>query len=125
MHVWRARLARWFDVPARHCPFSPNTITLSALTLNLVAAVMLNGYAGTQIEATFGERNYETVGRGEFVLALIVFPLVSYTLATNGWTGVRYLGLSIAEWLTALLITFALLGIAQRLQLAGRLERGS
>ena len=51
---------------------------------------MLNGYVGTQIEATFGERSYEGVGRGEFVLALIVFPIVSSILLTNGLLLVRF-----------------------------------
>ena len=203
MHVWRDRLARWFDAPARACPLSPNAITVMALVLNLSAAgvfifaarepqlfllgimllatggladafdgivarvqgkasrfgdfldhfadrvsdacvaagwmigsgvgieltvagvilVMLNGYIGTQIEATWAERRYEGVGRGEFVLALIVFPLVSYTLATNGWTGVHVAGLAIPQWLTLLLIAAATTGILQRLALAARLER--
>ncbi|HEX6177422.1 MAG TPA: CDP-alcohol phosphatidyltransferase family protein [Thermoanaerobaculia bacterium] len=203
MNVWRERLARWFDGPARACPLSPNTITIIALGLNLAAAasfltardhpglflvgigfltvggfadafdgivarvqnkasrfgdfldhvadrisdtfvaaawmigsgvhplltaagiivVMLNGYMGTQIEATWHERNYETVGRGEFVLALIVYPLISYTVAMNGWRELRFGGLTIAGWQTILLITTGLLGIAQRFALAARLER--
>lgn len=204
MHVWRERLGRWFDAPARACPLSPNAITVLALVINLAAAgafaaggrrpelflagivmlaiggladafdgivarvqgkssrfgdfldhvadrisdssiaaawmigsgvgqtltvvsvivVMLNGYIGTQIEATWRERNYDAVGRGEFVLALIIFPIVSYTLAVNGWMGARAGGLTVPQWLTVLLIAFALLGIAQRLALASRLERG-
>ena len=203
MHVWRERLGRWFDAPARACPLSPNAITVLALLINLAAAacmylggrrpslflvsialltlggladafdgivarvqekssrygdfldhvadrisdtavaaawmfgsgvdarliavaviiVMLNGYVGTQIEATWRERNYETVGRGEFVLALIVFPIVSYILADNGWTANRYGALTVAEWLTVLLIAFGILGIVQRFALARRLER--
>jgi archaetidylinositol phosphate synthase len=203
MHVWRARFARWFDGPARHCPLSPNAITVIALLLNLAAAaaltlggrrphlfllaivllgigsladafdgivarvqgktsrfgdfldhvcdrisdtsvaaawmigsgvghmltvgamvvVMLNGYVGTQIEATWRERNYDAVGRGEFVLALIVFPTVSYTLATNGWLDLHFGGLTIPEWMTILLIAFAIFGLWQRLILALRLER--
>ena len=203
MHVWRTRLARWFDGPARACPLSPNAITLIALALNLGAAaafvlggreprlfivgvallaiggladafdgivarvqnktsrfgdfldhvadrisdtcvaaawmigsgvpplltaagiivVMLNGYMGTQIEATWRERNYETVGRGEFVLALIVYPIISYSVAVNGWRDVAFGGLTIAGWQTILLIATGLLGIAQRFALAARLER--
>ncbi len=198
MHVWRERLSRWFTPLARRCPFSPNTVTLIALLLNVVAAaclysrwfliaiaflaiggladafdgivarvqdkasrygdfldhvadrlsdalvaagwligsavrpeltvggiiaVMLNGYVGTQIEATWRERNYDSVGRGEFVLALIVFPIVSFILMDNGWTGRRFGSLTTAEWLTVLLIAFALLGIVQRIAIAARLER--
>lgn len=95
-------------------------IELAALAL---LAVMLNGYSGTQLEATWHERNYDSVGRGEFVLALVVFPIVSHILATNGWQSVALRGLIIAEWMTLLLVAFALLGIVQRIALAARLSR--
>ena len=195
MHVWRERLARWFDAPARACPLSPNAITVIALLLNLsaagavilaalgfiavggladafdgivarvqekssrygdfldhfcdrlsdlllvigwllgnrvrveiamavVLAVMLNGYIGTQIEATWRERNYDSIGRGEFVLALIVFPIVSHILADNGWDAIAPYTLRIVEWMSLLLLVFAILGIVQRFALASRLERG-
>jgi archaetidylinositol phosphate synthase len=198
MNVWRERLARWFSPLARHCPLSPNAISLIALGLNLIAAallwqryylpaiafllvggladafdgivarvqqktsrygdfldhfadrvsdtflaagwllgnpirlevvviclivVMLNGYIGTQIEATWRERNYESVGRGEFVLALIVFPTISHILLSNGWEMTAALGFTVAEWLAFLLLAFGALGIVQRLALASRLER--
>src|SRR5450756_1275682 len=55
------------------------------LTIIAVIAVTLNGYIGTQIEATWGQRNYEGVGRGEFVLTMVVCPIVSFILAANGW----------------------------------------
>jgi phosphatidylglycerophosphate synthase len=198
MHVWRERLHRWFAPLAARCPLSPNTVTLLALLLNVIAAVllyrrmflvaiafitiggltdafdgivarvqgkatrygdfldhfadrmsdflvaagwllgsgvrvdiavgvmiaiMLNGYVGTQIEATWHERTYDTVGRGEFVLALVVYPIVSHILFTNGWEQLMYAGLRITEWMALLLVAFALLGIGQRLALASRLER--
>ncbi|HUJ14998.1 MAG TPA: CDP-alcohol phosphatidyltransferase family protein [Thermoanaerobaculia bacterium] len=85
--------------------------------------IMLNGYLGTQIEATFGRRNYDSVGRGEFVLALIVFPIASFILFSNGWAAGRFGGATISEWLSAALIAFALLGIVQRFALAARMER--
>jgi phosphatidylglycerophosphate synthase len=202
MNVWRDRLARWFDPIARRIPLSPNAISLIALALNIVAAVMLydgrqrpllflvaiafiavggladaldgivarvqqkssrfgdfldhsadrlsdtllaicwlagsgvrvslliaatvgvmlNGYVGTQIEATYGERNYDSVGRGEFVLALVVYPIISYIVATNGWSALRYASLTIADWLAAVMALFAVLGIAQRCAIAWRLE---
>lgn len=205
MNVWRDRLARWFGPIARRVPLSPNAISLIALALNIVAAVMLfqgrqrpllflaaigfialggladaldgivarvqqkssrfgdfldhsadrlsdtllaicwlagngvrvplliaatvgvmlNGYVGTQIEATFGERSYDTVGRGEFVLALIVYPIVSFILFTNGWNGLRYAMLTIPDWLAALMTLAAALGIAQRVVRAWQLERRS
>jgi len=95
------------------------------LVVTAVIAVSLNGYIGTQLEATFHQRNYDTVGRGEFVLGIIVFPIVSYILATNGWSGARYATFAIAEWMTTVLIAFALFGIAQRFASAAKLERGA
>ncbi len=94
-----------------------------SLVVAAVIVTMLNGYVGTQIEATFRQRNYESIGRGEFVLALIIFPLVSYILFRNGWGSIRGGGLTIAEWLAVVLIAFAVLAIGQRLALARRLER--
>lgn len=93
------------------------------IAMAVVLAVMLNGYIGTQIEATWGERNYDAMGRGEFVLALIVFPIVSYILFGNGWDAIAPAGLLIAEWLSLALLFFAILGIAQRFALASRLSR--
>jgi phosphatidylglycerophosphate synthase len=93
------------------------------ITIAAIIAVLLNGYIGTQIEASWHERNYDSVGRGEFMLALVVYPLVSFILIDNGWDGVRYARLTIAEWMSLLLIAFALLGIAQRFALAARLQR--
>ena len=94
------------------------------IAMAIVLAVMLNGYIGTQIEATWHERNYDSVGRGEFVLALIVFPIVSAILADNGWWALAPGGLRVAEWMALLLLIFAILGIVQRFALASRLERG-
>ena len=198
MHVWRDRLFRWFAPAARRCPLSPNAVTLLALALNVIAAVLLyqrqfllailflgiggladafdgivarvqektsmygdfldhfadrvsdvllvtgwllgngvreeitiaviigvllNGYIGTQIEASWHERNYDSVGRGEFVLALVLYPIVSYILIDNGWDRMVRGGFAIAEWMSFLLLAFALLGIGQRFALAARLER--
>jgi len=88
-----------------------------------IICVLLNGYIGTQIEASWHQRDYNAVGRGEFVLALVVYPIASSILIDNGWNGLRPGGLAIAEWMAVLLIAFALLGIAQRFALARRLER--
>ena len=93
------------------------------IAVAVIIVVMLNGYIGTQIEATWHERNYDSVGRGEFVLALIVFPIVSFILMDNGWDALHYAGVSIAEWMSLLLIAFAILGIVQRFVLAARLQR--
>ena len=55
-----------------------------------IIMTMLNGYIGTQIEATYGERSYESIGRGEFVLGIIVLPIISYILFTNGWQSLAF-----------------------------------
>jgi len=93
------------------------------LAVAAIIAIMMNGYAGTQLEATFREREYESVGRGEFVLALIVFPIVSHILFANGWERNAFGALTVAEWMTLLLLVFAILGIVQRFALARRLDR--
>jgi phosphatidylglycerophosphate synthase len=199
MNVWRERLSRWLGPLARRCPISPNAITLLALLLNVVAAmllyrrqfltgmvllgiggladafdgvvarvqnktsrygdfldhfadrvsdtllitgwllgnevrieiafaaviaIMLNGYIGTQIEATWRERNYDTVGRGEFVVAMILFPLVSHVLYRRGLAQLAMGSLRVAEWMSLLIVAAALLGIVQRFARASRLERG-
>ena len=93
------------------------------IAIAVIIVVLLNGYIGTQIEASWHERNYDSVGRGEFVLALVVFPLVSFILVDNGWDAVRYATLFIAEWMSLLLFAFAILGIVQRFALAARLQR--
>jgi phosphatidylglycerophosphate synthase len=110
------------DTALAACWMIGNSV-LQPLVVTGVIVVMLNGYIGTQIEATFRERNYESVGRGEFVLALVVFPIVSYILFSNGWNSLRFRGATIADWLSILLIVFALIGIAQRIALARRMER--
>ena len=99
-----------------------NSVRIELTTIAMIA-VMLNGYIGTQIEASWHERSYESVGRGEFVLALVVYPIVSYILASNGWRDIRYAHFTAAEWMTFALLAFALLGIVQRLKMASRLGK--
>lgn len=92
------------------------------LTAIAMIVVMLNGYVGTQIEASFGQRSYEGVGRGEFVLALIAFPIVSYVLLQTGLLATRFSGFTIPGWLTIAMTAFALFGIVQRVARAARLD---
>ncbi len=198
MNVWRDRLSRWFEPLARRTPLSPNAITIIALLLNVIAAILLyrrqflvamvflsiggladafdgivarvqgktsaygdfldhfadrvsdvflvagwllgnrvrieitllavivvtlNGYIGTQIEATWHERDYDAVGRGEFVLGMVVYPIVSHLLEQQGWESASAAGLRVAEWMTIALIAAAVLGIMQRFRLARRLDQ--
>jgi hypothetical protein len=57
------------------------------------------------------------------VLALVVYPIVSYILASNGWDRIVRGGLTTPEWMSLLLLVFAILGIAQRFALAAKLQR--
>ena len=91
------------------------------IAVAVIIGVLLNGYIGTQIEATWRQRSYDSIGRGEFVLALIVYPIVSFILVDNGWEALTLGGLTTAEWMSMLLIVFAILGIIQRFRLAKRL----
>lgn len=91
------------------------------LAFSAVIAIALSGYVGTQIEATFQYRTYEGTGRGEFVLALLAFPMIAYTLAATQFSRLRFARLTITEWMTALLVLFAIVTIVQRLRLAYRL----
>ena len=91
------------------------------IAMLVLIAIMLNGYIGTQIEATWNVREYDSIGRGEFVLALIVFPIVSHILFANGWQHITGAGLTIAEWMAAAMALFAVLGIAQRFGKAKRM----
>jgi len=84
------------------------------IAMLVLIAIMLNGYIGTQIEATWKVREYDSIGRGEFVLALIVFPIVSHILFANGWQRIAGGGLTIAEWMSLAMALFAAIGIAQR-----------
>src|SRR3954453_3372015 len=84
------------------------------IAMLVLIAIMLNGYIGTQIEATWKVREYDTIGRGEFVLALIVFPIVSHILFANGRQRITGAGLTILEWMSLAMALFAVIGIAQR-----------
>lgn len=93
------------------------------LILAALIAVTLNGYAGTQIEATFGQRSYEGPGRGEYVIAVVALPLIQFALVLNGIAAHRLLGLTMAEWLTTVLTLFAILSIVDRSSRARRMSR--
>jgi archaetidylinositol phosphate synthase len=93
------------------------------VTIAAIVAVAMNGYTGTQLEATWHEREYQTIGRGEFVLALVVYPLVSFILADNGWSGITIGPFTIPDLLALLMIVFAAAGIVQRVRLAASLEK--
>lgn len=94
-----------------------------AITISAVLAVMLNGYIGTQIEATFGRRIYAGTGRGEFVLAAVTFPLIQFTLLRGGVSERLIAGFTPAEWLTLVIVLFAVVGIVERFFVARKLAQ--
>src|SRR4051795_10371232 len=104
------------------CWLASNGVRIE-LAMAGIIMTMLNGYIGTQIEATYGVRSYESVGRGEFVLGIIILPIASYILFTNGWQTMRFASLTTAEWLASVMLAFALFGVLQRIRVALRLER--
>jgi len=92
-----------------------------SLALLALLAISMNGYIGTQMEATLGKRDYDAVGRGEFVLGLVIMPLVAFSLAKAGLLRQPFAGLTVPEWMTAALALAALAGFLQRFMQARRL----
>lgn len=92
------------------------------ITLAALVAVMLNGYIGTQIEATFGRRSYRGAGRGEFVLAAISLPLLQFILMQAGYEEFRLGGLTMAEGVTGAIAVFAVVGFIERFAEARQLR---
>jgi archaetidylinositol phosphate synthase len=93
------------------------------IMLAALLGVMLNGYIGTQIEATFRRRTYRGTGRGEFVLAAVAFPLIQFALVQAAYERARIGGLAMAEWLTAAIAVFAIVGMVERFAEALELGR--
>lgn len=97
-------------------------MTIALVTIALVA---LTGYAGTQLEASFGRRTYEGVGRGEFILGLFILPVASYLLVETELIDDRIGGVvTVAESLALLLSLFAAMSIAGRVRTAHDLRKG-
>ena len=92
-----------------------------ALGLIALTAIMLNGYSGTQVEATFQSREYETTGRAEYFLAVIGLPLLAWFAPPPLQTGAR--SLSWLDLITALIAAGSFFGTFQRLLKARRLAR--
>ncbi len=91
-----------------------------AIGLVSIIAILLNGYAGTQMEASFGAREYRSTGRGEFFVAVLGFPLIAWFGGAR-LAAVRAGGLTVFEILTLLVALGALAGVGQRLAEAKRL----
>lgn len=95
------------------------------IALPSLLGILLVGYAGTQIEATFRTRSYEDVGRGEFIAAMILLPVISWAW-TTGRIETNFLGLTPPEWLALGVLMMTVQAMIQRLirarRLAGEVE---
>ena len=87
--------------------------------------VSLHGYLGTQLEASFGRRDYEGTGRGEFVLVLVILPVLGWILSRLELLGTPYWHLTIPEWVTLLLAAGAMQGFVSRLRSGVSISRES
>lgn len=93
-----------------------------AIALPALFGILLVGYAGTQIEASFAARNHEDVGRGEFIAAMILLPLISWAWIT-GTIASNILTLTPPEWMAILVSLMTIQALTQRLMRARRLAR--
>lgn len=80
-----------------------------------LATVALVGYAGTQLEASFGRREYATTGRGEYFVAVLLLPAVAW-IGGEAAMELRIGGVRLFDALTLVIAAGAVLGIAQRLR---------
>jgi len=79
---------------------------------------------GTQIESHFSQRNYQSLGRGEFVWHWSFPDRVVHSFSQR-LASIRFGGSDgRRDGFRFLLIVFALLGIAQRIALARGMDRG-
>lgn len=104
-----ALLAGWI-LGARIAPW------IGLVTLTAVALV---GYAGTQLEASFGGREYETTGRLEYFVAVLGLPLAAW-IGGDAAIELRVAGLRLFDLLTLVIALGAMFGIIQRLREARR-----
>lgn len=86
------------------------------IALVTTALVLLNGYAGTQIEATFRHRSYQGAGRGEFIIAIVALSLIGHFTSE-----LRIGTFLVSEILAIALIGGIALATLQRLAMARRL----
>lgn len=88
-----------------------------------VVLVVLNAYLGTQIEASFGRRDYSGLGRGQLVAGLVLASLIlgldlGWSLAVGRWD------LAFVDLVLVGVSLLTAVAMVQRLRLAARLARG-
>lgn len=105
--------------------FLYGTSVRPALGYPALIAIIMTGYAGTQAEATFRRRSYQGLGRGEYVLALFVLPILSWIFSRLGLLTVQYAGMTIVEWLITIVTVLAIFTVISRARAAHSYEATS
>ncbi|HSO23312.1 MAG TPA: CDP-alcohol phosphatidyltransferase family protein, partial [Chondromyces sp.] len=88
--------------------------------MGVTIAGLLSGYLGTQIVATYGQRDYSSVGRGELFIGLIIASIV-FALWPNGTAEVAGRSMSYLDIFFAMVAVSVVVSLVQRLRLAFRL----
>ncbi len=101
------------------------TAVRPALGYPALIAVIMTGYVGTQIEATYRRRSYEGIGRGEYLLAMVSLLITTWILSTTGLLQRPFYGLTIPEWLVGLLLIMATWTVGSRTIRARTEDRSS
>ncbi|MFN2442887.1 MAG: CDP-alcohol phosphatidyltransferase family protein [Thermoanaerobaculia bacterium] len=126
----RNQMSRWGDFLDHFCDRVSDLSLMAGWILGAavhpmigiptLAAVMLNGYVGTQVEATFRTREYETVGRGQYYAAMLGLPMLAWWLGERLTAAPMAGPLSGADLLTAGVGAAAIFGTLQRVRVARR-----
>lgn len=85
----------------------------AGLVLGLALLTLFHGYLGTQMEASTGVRCYRGIGTLEAIIALCVYNIAAYVLATQ--TGTLVVRVPVLEIRATLTNVFAVVGAAATL----------
>lgn len=90
--------------------------------MGVAIAGLLSGYLGTQIVATYGRRDYSSVGRGELFIGLILGSIV-FGLWPDGTVHLAGREVSYLDIFFAMVGVSVAVSLTQRIRLALRLAR--
>jgi phosphatidylglycerophosphate synthase len=99
--------------------FSPGATP--ALGLVTALLVLLNSYLGTQIQASFGSRDYTGLGRAQLFVALVAGSIALFVVPGAGWT-IADLDVSLVNALFVVIAVATVQAMAHRVRLAIRLS---
>jgi archaetidylinositol phosphate synthase len=99
--------------------FSPTASP--SLGLSVAILILLNSYLGTQIQASFGSRDYSGFGKAQLFIALVVGSLALF-LVPAGSIRLAGLDISLLDALFGLIGLATLQAIVHRVRLAVRLS---